>query len=41
MDSLLKKKIHEISLWLKMSFHREKQIYKSLAFIYNTILGES
>jgi len=41
MDPLLKKETHKISLWLKMSFHREKQKCKSLTFIHGTTLGES
>jgi len=40
MDPLLKKEKHKISLWLKMSFHREKQKCESLTFIHGTTLGE-
>jgi len=40
MEPLIKNEAHKISLWLKISFCREKQNCKSLTFIYNTILGE-
>jgi len=41
MDPLLKKETHEISLWLKMSFYREKWKWESLTSIYDITLGES
>jgi len=40
MEPLLKKEIQEISLWLKMSFCRERWNCKSLMFMYNMTLGE-
>jgi len=41
MDPLLKKETHKISLWLKMSFYKEKQRCESLTLIYDMTLGES
>ena len=41
MEPLLKNKTCEIFLWLKISFCKEKQNWKSLMFIYDTTLGES
>jgi len=41
MELQLKKKIHKISLWLKISFLKEKQSYKSLMFMYETTLRKS
>ena len=38
MELLLKNETHEISLWLKKSFYREKWNCKSLILIYNTTL---
>ena len=40
MDPLLKKEMQEMSLWLKISFLREKQNCKSLTFTYEMTLGE-
>jgi len=37
----LKKKIHEMSLWLKISFHKEKQRWEIHILIYVKTLGES
>jgi len=38
-ESLLKKKKWQISLWLKMSFHKEKHIKVKQMLMYNTTLG--
>ena len=40
-DFWLKKEIHETSLWLKMSFHKEKQRQEIHILIYIKTLGES
>jgi len=40
MEPLLKNKIHKISLWLKISFCKEKWNCESLMFIYDTTLEE-
>ena len=39
--SLIKKEIHEMSLWLKMSFHKEKQRQEVQMLIYIETLRES
>ena len=40
-DFWLKKEIHETPLWLKMSFHKEKQRQEIHILIYIKTLGES
>ena len=40
MEPQLKKEIHDISLWLKMLFLKEKQNCESLMSIYETTLGK-
>ena len=40
-DSWLKKETHEMSLWLKMLFCKEKQSWEIQMLIYVKTLGES
>ena len=41
MEPQLKKEIHDIFLWLRTSFLKEKQKYESLMFIYEATLDKS